>query len=359
MIGIITTLAISLTPPVDAQEIVERIESARADISEADKRQRETLSHLFVLNKKIKEMVKTRTKLNTRLMQAESRVRIVAQEVGDLEERSRRQQSLLNSRLRHLYQNRKVSSYQWLFSAQSPLELERNHRFMRKMVDSDHQRLKSYVSQLRQLHSKRRELKRLVGGLARTQNEVQSQEAALQAQLNRKARFVKELKRTKDLKLSELKELREQGAIDSLSYAFFEKKGRLRSPVQAEVVREYGTYVDKKFRFQLMHKGFFYRSEGLPVSSVAEGKVVLATKLPGYGKTVIISHGDNYYTVYALNRKLQVGAGDTVREGQLVAVSGDSSPLFGPGLYFEIRHFTDAIDPAKWIKEPVIKTAGF
>jgi septal ring factor EnvC (AmiA/AmiB activator) len=55
---------------------------------------------------------------------------------------------------------------------------------------------------------------------------------------------------------------------------------------------------------------------------------------------------------------VKVREGEKVREGHVVAVSGGISPLFGPGLYFEIRHFTDAIDPRPWIKESVIKTAG-
>ncbi len=107
-----------------------------------------------------------------------------------------------------------------------------------------------------------------------------------------------------------------------------------------------------------MHKGQFYKvAPGVTIHSVAEGTVAMAGTLPGYGKTVIIDHGDNYYSVYAFNQSLKVREGQKITEGTILAVSGGSSPLFGPGLYFEIRHFTDAIDPHSWIKDSVIKTA--
>ena len=84
----------------------------------------------------------------------------------------------------------------------------------------------------------------------------------------------------------------------------------------------------------------------------------MATLLPNFGRTVILDHGDSYYSVYAFVSQLKVHEGDQVREGDVLAVSGSYSPLFGPGLYFEIRHFTDAIDPKPWIKDAGMKTAN-
>jgi septal ring factor EnvC (AmiA/AmiB activator) len=39
-----------------------------------------------------------------------------------------------------------------------------------------------------------------------------------------------------------------------------------------------------------------------------------------------------------------------VSEGDLIAISGQGSPNFGPGLYLELRHFSDAVDPLPWLK---------
>ncbi len=340
--------------PVD-----QRIESTRLTISEADRQQREMLSHLFTINKKIREISRTRSQLSHKLLERDAMVRTTAQEVAALEEKSERQQSALNSRLRRLYQERKVPAMQWMFSAKSPMELEKQHRFMRIMIDSDHAQLKRYLTHIRGLKTKRNELKTMVAGLARMQREVERRELELAEQMREKSRFMAEIKKSKAVKLGELKELRQQSGANSAGYAFFERKGTLAPPVNAVLKREYGTFVDPQFRFKIMHKGFFYDApKGMSVRAVSEGRVVLAGSLPGYGRTVIIDHGDNYYSVYAFNTELKVHEGTAVNEGDVLALSGVSSPLFGPGVYFEIRHFTDAIDPRQWIKEPVLKTAN-
>jgi murein hydrolase activator len=347
------------TSPAADENIADQIQETRAIISEAEKRQREALSHLFVINKKIKDISKRRAKLNETLLQREGTVRELAQEVQELEELSEQRKGMLNQRLRRLYQERRQDSFQWLFSANSPVEFERNQRFLRKIIDSDHHQLKAYLAHLKELKAKREQLRGRVLELARTQKEIEVQERELGGQLKQKSRLVAELRQSKNSKIGELKELRGSGGDGALEYAFFERKGNLRAPVEAPLIREYGTYVDPKHKFKLMHKGLFYRAaKGASVHAVAAGTVALASQLPGYGKAVIVDHGDNYYSVYGFNQQLKVREGSQVREGEILALSGGASPLFGPGLYFEIRHFTDAIDPRNWIKDSVIKTAN-
>ncbi len=355
------TLAHADSPALNGGEglrVRERIESTRASISEAERKQRESLATLFVINRNIRDIAKKRAQLNEKMLNQESRVRAAAQEVQELETRSERHKADLNKRMRQLYQGRKQDSFHWIFSAKSPVEFERNHRFLTRVIDAGHKQLKQYMVQLKELRHKREHLKSLVAGLVRMQNDVQAQERQLTVQMREKSKHVAELKKMKAGKMNELKDLRAD-AETRVDYAFFERKGSLRSPVEAKLAREYGTYVDPQFRFKIMHKGMFFASSaGANVVSIYDGTVALAGPLPGYGKTVIVDHGDNYYSVYAFASQLKVKEGAKIKEGDTVAIAGGISPLFGPGLYFEIRHFTDAIDPRSWIKEPVIKTAN-
>ncbi len=334
-----------------------RIETTRAGISEDERRQREALSHLFLINKKVKDIARRQEQLNQKLLHQEATVRTTVQDVQRLEQRKDEQKDMLNKRLRQLYQERDNTGFHWLFSAQTPVELDRNHRYLSRMADSDHRRLKSYLSDLEELKHKRAQLKEQVTHLALMQKQANEQEKELGAQMREKARFLSDLKKSKDLKISELKGLREKTGEGALEYAFFERKGAMRPPVEARATREYGTYVDPQFRFRLTHKGLFYGTARTEVRAIFRGRVAFANPLPGYGRAVIVDHGDNYYSVYAFAGKLKVREGSMVREGEVIALSGEGSPLFGPGLYFEIRHFTDAIDPRPWIKESLIKTA--
>jgi len=344
-----------------APEVVDKIQNTRESIVQDEKSQREALSHLFSINQQVKEMARKQAQLNEKLMSQEANVRTLAQGVAGMDQKAEMQKETLNKRLRQLYQERGSTDFQWLFMAGSPMEIERNHRFLRLMVDSDHRKFKAYLRNLRELKRKRGELKDMVSKLAGLQKEIQNQEGALTSQLREKLKVLTQLREAKDMKLSELKDLRTEvgEAATTLSYAFFERKGALKPPIDRAIVRDFGTYVDPNFRFRLTHKGLFYTStQPAEVRAVYHGRVVFANQLPGYGRAVIVDHGDNYYSVYGFAKQVKVREGMEVREGDPIAVSGGRSPLFGPGLYFEIRHFTDAIDPQPWIKESIIKTAN-
>lgn len=355
----LSAVVLLISLPLASAEPDGAIEETRSSISETERKQREALAHLFLINKRIKEIAQQKARFQDRLFSREAAVRETAQDVLEIEKRSDEQRDLLAARLRQLYQSRAQNELAWIFSAKSPVELDRNRRYLRKMVDSDHRQLNEYIQQLRSLQRKRAELAGLVRNLLSLQKSAQAQERELTDQMREKSKLVGELRRAKDTQISTLKSLRATlGETESLEFAFFERKGTLRPPVDAKVVREFGTFVDPDYRYRLMYKGNFYSTPAeQPVSAVFSGKVALAEKIPGYGPCVIVDHGDNYYTVYAFASRLNVRAGARIKEGDVVAYSGRASPLFGPGLYFEIRHFTDAIDPRPWIKDSGIKTA--
>ncbi len=341
-----------------ATSAVDKIQVTRASISEDERRQREALSHLFLINKKVRSIARRQDELVQKVNASQTGIRELAAEVADLEQRADAQKEMLNKRLRQLYQERNQDNFHWLFLARSPVELERDHRFLRRMIDGDHKQLKRYLGGLTLLKSKRVELKSMVSRLVGLQKETQSQEKALSAQLEEKSKYLEGIKKSKDIKLSELTHLRHEEATSALSYAFFERRGQLRAPLERRPQREFGTYVDPTFRFRMNQKGLFYNvAPGAAVKAIYGGSVAFAGRLPGYGQAVILDHGDNYYSIYAFATRLYVVPGASVQEGEVLALSGTGSPLFGPGLYFEIRHFTDTIDPRGWIKDSVLKTA--
>ncbi len=83
---------------------------------------------------------------------------------------------------------------------------------------------------------------------------------------------------------------------------------------------------------------FVVNKSGTPIKAVASGKVVYAgNNLRGYGNLVIVHHASNFLSVYAHNRSLSVKEGQQVKQGQQVAVMGNTESK-QVGLYFELRH---------------------
>jgi len=90
---------------------------------------------------------------------------------------------------------------------------------------------------------------------------------------------------------------------------------------------------------------------GTPVKAVADGTVVFADWMNGYGLILIIDHGNGYMSLYAHNEALLRDAGARVKRGDAVASAGNSGSAGPVGLYFELRRNGDPVDPGVWLKQ--------
>lgn len=89
---------------------------------------------------------------------------------------------------------------------------------------------------------------------------------------------------------------------------------------------------------------------GTPVRAVADGRVVFAEWMSGYGLICIVDHGNGSMSLYAYNDALLRNVGDTVRRGDPVASVGNSGGQGRPALYFELRRNGSPVDPAAWLR---------
>jgi len=97
-------------------------------------------------------------------------------------------------------------------------------------------------------------------------------------------------------------------------------------------------------------KGVFLRAaEGSEVRAVADGRVVFADWMRGFGNLMIVDHDDGYLSIYGNNEALLKQIGERVGGGESLATVGSSGGNTQSGLYFEIRHKGRAIDPLTWV----------
>jgi septal ring factor EnvC (AmiA/AmiB activator) len=89
---------------------------------------------------------------------------------------------------------------------------------------------------------------------------------------------------------------------------------------------------------------------GTPVRAVADGRVVFAEWMSGYGLICIVDHGSGSMSLYAYNDALLRDVGDEVRRGDPVASVGNSGGQGRPALYFELRRNGNPVDPAAWLR---------
>jgi len=95
------------------------------------------------------------------------------------------------------------------------------------------------------------------------------------------------------------------------------------------------------------HKGVDYGAPmGTPIYAAGDGKVQFRGQQPGYGNVVILQHSGNVTTLYGhMSRFAGIGAGERVRQGQLIGYVGMTGLATGPHLHYEFRIGGEHRDP--------------
>lgn len=331
------------------------IELAKQKLLDAEKTERQILGTLFSITQRMKDMSKKRDRLTDRRLASESDVQVLAKQIAELEIKLENQSEEMRVRIRRLYQLNGQATVRLLFSSQSSVEWNRNVKFLKRLTLRDRDVIQEYQKSIKHLLKQKSQLKNEVKTLTRIQRDLKNQEIRLSHDQEEKNKLLSQLHKTQSLQLQQIAAKRSSvGKIveqmgDQVS--FFEKRGQLRHPIQTPIIKKYGYIQDEVYKFRLGHKGWFYSgSKSDPIRAVFKGKVIFAGQVDGYGKATIIDHGDHYYTLYAFLNGISVKVGDEVDDVKVLGWAGGQSPWFGNGMYFEIRHFSDAIDPQQWIQ---------
>ena len=129
--------------------------------------------------------------------------------------------------------------------------------------------------------------------------------------------------------------------------AFLELKGKLNLPVRGELANRFGS---PRADGGVVWKGLFIAARaGEEVRAIADGRVVFADWLRGFGNLLIVDHGDAYMSLYGNNEALYKRVGDPIRGGESIAAVGASGGNTDSGLYFELRHQGRPLDPLDWV----------
>ncbi|MEV0267992.1 M23 family metallopeptidase [Hamadaea sp. NPDC050747] len=92
-------------------------------------------------------------------------------------------------------------------------------------------------------------------------------------------------------------------------------------------------------------------AEGTPFSAVHSGTVLVAEWRGGYGKMVMIDHGDGVVILYGHASELLVKPGDKVAAGQTIGLVGNTGRSAGPHLHLEVHVDGQAVTTVDWFKD--------
>lgn len=126
---------------------------------------------------------------------------------------------------------------------------------------------------------------------------------------------------------------------------------RLRWPVIGQISSQYGWRRSPFGTRRVFHAGLDIRApKGRAINAAADGKVVYAGWMSGYGYTIVISHTSSVSTLYGHCSSLVAKKGEAVKSGQLIARVGSTGRSTGNHLHFEVRINGATQNPLKYLK---------
>ncbi|NLY30919.1 MAG: peptidoglycan DD-metalloendopeptidase family protein [Firmicutes bacterium] len=125
---------------------------------------------------------------------------------------------------------------------------------------------------------------------------------------------------------------------------------RLIWPVKGRISSPYGWRVHPVYKNRQFHGGIDIAVPvGTSVKAAAGGKVIESGWMDGFGYGVVIDHGQGVTTWYGHNSKVLVKVGERVRQGQVIARSGNTGVSTGPHVDFRIKVNGETLNPIYWL----------
>ncbi len=121
-------------------------------------------------------------------------------------------------------------------------------------------------------------------------------------------------------------------------------------PVDGRLLSAFGRRMDPFSGEGALHRGVDIGAPfGTAVHATADGVVVFASVMNGFGRVVVVDHGNGFQTYYAHLSRLAVVAGQEIRQGGVVGALGASGRTTSPHLHYEVRRFGTPQNPARYL----------
>ncbi len=346
------------------------IHDSRERVTEHEAGARAILEQLEEVDRRLQTVSRGRLSARRDADSARRRLREIEPQLETADAELSRTRRALSARAKALYRGGEIGPVRVLFSAESLPELLSRAGALRRLVRHDAQLVERFEDEYARLESLQAEantaigdrvtadakLSQLVAGLRgerRTKGDILSR---LRKDRKSERRLLLELEQAAQALEETIRTLGARAERDSERMAasdFAARRGQLAPPVDAKISEPFGRVVDPEFQTATFRSGVDFAADaGDSVRSVAGGIVRFAGWFRGYGRIVIVDHGEAFHSISGHLDEIHVEVGMPVEEGEPLGTVGETGSLGGPSLYFELRSDGEPVDPEPWLLDP-------
>ena len=338
-----------------------------------------------VINDKDKELSDVEKKINdleNSIIDLQNETKVLEEGIKEKEREFKEKEELLDERLRAIYKNNTYSELFFvIFESNSFSDFISRVENIKRMVTYDKdlmEEIKSIQDELKEkeeklmddrknLEDKKGQLDGAKNRLAEEKKTLEQSKKELEAMENQKLAKASSLtaeQKKVQKETAHLEDINEdiQREIDSIISASGSKgngdsgqttkpsSGGWIYPVSAPITSQFGYRVHPVTGEKKLHTGTdFGAPMGAPIKAVKDGQVIFAGLNSGYGKMVIVDHGNGIQTLYAHSSSLNVSTGDKVKQGQVIAKVGSTGMSTGPHLHLEFLVNGSRVNPMSYL----------
>ena len=359
----------------DLEGIRKKIENEKKSLSQLQAKEGSVLQTLSKIQTDLEKRRKELSLATTKLASLADELRAQESEAERLGDSIAARQDILQKRAAALYRWQKGGSPLMIFNGAVSLgSFLHRRKYLSTAISFDRELLANLQEESQHQEILRERLARKQVELSEQKKTLSLAQASVRQEAEKEKLLLASLRREKTTRLRALREMeaaaqRLEKMMDEIARRAMIKpkqppstpstgvglealRGKLDWPVHGPVSAPFGKYKHPEFAAEIFRKGIDIDAPiGEDIRAVEKGTIVYADRFSGYGKMVIVDHGERYYTIYGHLSEILKKSGDEVRRGEVVGRAGDSDSLAGSKLYFEMRKDGRSLDPVPWFKK--------
>ena len=356
--------------PNDLDQTAEQIEALHAEITVIQARLASQKSERNSLQDALRQAEVQIGELDRKLSALSLERRALQQELkvldaeGEQRRRAQRQRTVtIDASIQQLWILQRGGGFRIWLSDQNPQDVARNLAYFQTLIEAQQQAIAEYElgletiaenrSRIAEAETALREQAVATEAIKTTLTNQRATRQTTLALINKQAQD--DQQRLSVLERGQVRLNALLGELEAVAAAtppearmpFADTQGTLAMPVVGTLKNRY----DARRNADIRWRGWLIAAdEGEPVRAVHGGDIIYADWLRGQGLLMVVDHGGGWLSLYAQNHSLLRGVGDRVSAGDIIAKAGASGGSETSGLYFEIRHRGETVDPGMWIR---------
>lgn len=356
--------------------IKDEINQLRNQITKTNIKTSSMLEQIKVLDKEIVLLNKSNRLLGSQTKLLSDRITLIREQL----EISRRKLKALKDqyaqRVVYLYKYGKIQNLELIVESESINHAFIRYKYLRYFNDQEKLVIKKIYarleeiqlleSQLSQDYQNQRSSLKLKEQQERKYRNRKKDKKTLVSKLNKNTQSLNQQLQNKQVEYQKLYQLilslekkrknRSDISDPKIDYAlnlkdFKKNKGNLPWPVNGKVIHKFGKQRNSKLKTTINYTGIDIKAQtGEKVHAVFTGVVSMITYLSGYGNTIILDHGEGYYTVYSHLDEFFVELDELVVTNKVIGLVGDSGSLEGSKLHFAVFANQQNVNPQIWLR---------